>query len=97
MELVDSVQGYKEIVETGFTNYAMPFIRHRTGDLVSEHSDFCDKCAWHHKIVGKIVGRVHDFLIGKKSELINIRPLWYRAFPLLYNVNSFRKNPGGSI
>lgn len=45
-----------EIVATGFGNYAMPFIRYRTGDLASFSSNKCI-CGRSHRILSRIDGR----------------------------------------
>ena len=94
IELKDAIQGYKEIVATGFTNYAMPLIRYRTGDLVTGYADFCHKCGRHHKIVEAIEGRSHEFLVGKNNELIDIRPLWIASFPNILQCQFFQEEPG---
>jgi len=94
IELIDSIQGYKEIVATGFTNYAMPLIRYRTGDLVSGYTDFCHECGRHHKSVETIEGRSHDFLVGKNRELIDVRPLWIASFPNILQCQFFQEEPG---
>ncbi len=93
-ELIDSIQGYKEIVATGFTNYAMPLVRYKTGDLVSGYTDFCHECGRHHKSVETIEGRSHDFLIGKNRELIDVRPLWIASFPNILQCQFFQEEPG---
>ncbi len=94
IELTDAIQGYKEIVATGFTNYAMPLIRYKTGDLVSGYADFCHECGRHHKNVEKIEGRSHDFLVGKNRELIDVRPLWIASFPNILQCQFFQEEPG---
>jgi phenylacetate-CoA ligase len=94
IELIETIQGYKEIVATGFTNYAMPLIRYRTGDLVTGYTEFCHACGRHHKIVEKIEGRSHEFLVGKKNELIDIRPLWIASFPNILQCQFFQEEPG---
>jgi len=94
IELRDSIRGYKEIVATGFTNYAMPFIRYRTGDLVTGYADFCHKCGRHHKIVETIEGRSHEFLVGKSNELIDIWPLWIASFPDILQCQFLQEEPG---
>jgi phenylacetate-CoA ligase len=94
IEFIDTIQGYKEIVATGFTNYAMPFIRYRTGDLVMGYADFCHICGRHHKIVETIEGRSHEFLVGRNNELIDIRPLWIASFPNILQCQFLQEEPG---
>jgi len=94
MEFADSVFGYKEIVATGFTNYAMPFIRYRTGDLVSSHSPYCTKCGRRHIVTGNIEGKSHEFLVGKNGDLIHIWPMFIAGFPNMLQYQFYQDEPG---
>lgn len=94
IEFADTVNGYKEIVATGFTNYAMPLVRYRTGDLVTEHSGSCRHCGRQHKVVATIEGRVHEFLVDKDYTLIDIRPLLIAAFPNVLQCQFYQDRPG---
>jgi phenylacetate-CoA ligase len=94
IEFADAVGGYKEIVATGFTNFAMPLVRYRTGDLVTEHSGSCRHCGRHHKVVATIEGRVHEFLVDKDYALIDIRPLLIAAFPNVLQCQFYQDRPG---
>lgn len=68
-----------EIVVTGFSNFAMPFIRYRTGDMALFNGD-------DNGIVrlGKIIGRTQDYIYGRNKEKIALTALifgqHYRAF-----------------
>jgi phenylacetate-CoA ligase len=86
-ELLDLKGGYKEMVSTGFTNYAMPFIRYRTGDIVTDCSETCNKCGRNHIMVGNIEGRADDFLVGRSGEIIPRLMPWIRIFQ---NVRQFQ-------
>ncbi len=58
-----------EIVCTGFTNYAMPLIRYKIGDLGALSSKKCE-CGLHFPVLEKIVGRVDDVLITPDGRFI---------------------------
>ena len=68
-----------EVVVTGFHNYAMPFIRYRTGDqaLFNGNSDGIVR-------LGRIVGRTQDYLFTKTGEKVALTALvfgqHYRCF-----------------
>jgi phenylacetate-CoA ligase len=94
IEFADAPLGYREVVATGFTNYAMPFIRYRTGDLVTEHGSSCSKCGRKHTVVGNIEGKSHEFLIGRDGQLIHIRPLLVAGFPSLLQYQFYQEDPG---
>lgn len=68
-----------EVVVTGFYNFAMPFIRYRTGDLAVFNGDVDGVVR-----LGKIVGRTQDFIITNKGEKVALTALifgqHYRAF-----------------
>lgn len=81
IEFMDGQGGYKEIVATGFTNYEMPLIRYRTGDLVSGHQTCCSACGRPHVTVSMIEGRTHSYLVGKNGELIPGITSWLGTFP----------------
>jgi phenylacetate-CoA ligase len=58
-----------EIVATGFNNYAMPFIRYRTGDLLVNTNEKC-KCGRNYKLIKKIEGRSQEFLVDEALTLM---------------------------
>ncbi len=58
------------IVVTGLTNYAMPLIRYRTGDLGMWAENSCDcGCAW--PLLQSIVGRAPDALSTAKGDRVH--------------------------
>ena len=63
-----------EIVGTAFTNYAMPFIRYKTGDLVEYTTHRCS-CGRQLPLVKRIEGRVQDFIIDKNGGLMSLSGL----------------------
>lgn len=65
-----------ELVGTGFTNSAMPFIRYRLGDFASIVSDHCSTCGRNHLLLGDVHGRwVQEMVIGKTGAHISLTAL----------------------
>ncbi|NLD50573.1 MAG: phenylacetate--CoA ligase family protein [Clostridiaceae bacterium] len=58
-----------EVVCTGFTNYAMPFIRYRTGDIGVNSNKECE-CGRKYKLIKRIEGRIHDFFVDKSGSIV---------------------------
>jgi len=60
-----------EIVSTAFTNYAVPFIRYKTEDLVeySTHSCSCDRQL---PLIKSIEGRLQELIVTKNGNLISM-------------------------
>jgi phenylacetate-CoA ligase len=94
VELADAVNGYKEVIATGIACDAMPFIRYRTGDLVTAYHEHCPQCGRHHKIVSKMEGRTNDFLIGKNGEIIPRLMPWIKIFPRVLRAQFYQEEPG---
>lgn len=96
IEFADTFPGHREreIIATGFTNYTMPLIRYRSGDMVGEHTESCPHCGRHHIVVSTIEGRIHEFLVDRNRALINIRPLLIAAFPNVLQCQFFQDRPG---
>jgi len=93
-ELVESVGGHREIIATGFTNYTMPFIRYKTGDLVTGFNESCTKCGRSHKTFKAIEGRVQDFLVGRNGELIPRLMPWIKTLPHVLRFQFLQEEPG---
>ncbi|MBN2483741.1 MAG: phenylacetate--CoA ligase family protein [Candidatus Omnitrophica bacterium] len=70
-EFIDNENGYKNIVATGLTNYAMPFIRYETGDIgrLSERKCSCERGFPLFELSG---GRRRNFAVGKDNAAIPI-------------------------
>jgi phenylacetate-CoA ligase len=96
-ELTESAGGHREIIATGFTNDVMPFIRYRTGDLVSGFDESCTKCGRSHKTCKAIEGRVQDFLVGRNGELIPRLMPWIKAFPHVLQLQFSQEEPGRAM
>lgn len=58
-----------EIIATGFNNYAMPFIRYRTGDIAVHSNQRCS-CGRKYPLLKTIEGRLQDFFVDKTDSLI---------------------------
>ncbi len=69
----DSKNHYN-LISTSFVNYATPFIRYVTDDIVEMKDKTHEQCScgmWHRK-VKKIIGRTQDYLIAKNDEKISV-------------------------
>ncbi len=68
-----------ELVATGFGNYAMPFIRYRTNDMVVNTNKICN-CGRHYKVIKKVEGRQQEYFLDKNGEKVIFTwadyPLW---------------------
>ena len=93
-EIVESVGGHGEIVATGFTNYTMPLIRYKTCDLVTKFKESCPKCGRSHKTFRAIEGRVQDFLVGKKGQIIPRLMPWIKTLPNVLQIQFLQEDPG---
>jgi len=58
-----------EVVATGFNNYAMPFIRYRTGDIAVNSKQKCP-CGRNYQLIKRIEGRVQEFIVAKDGKLL---------------------------
>ena len=67
-----------EIVVTHLDNWAMPFIRYRTGDVAQFDNELC-KCGRNLSIMKKIKGRTTDFVVTPDGR-------WQHALSLIYVV-----------
>ena len=59
-----------EVVVTGFYNFAMPFIRYRTGDLAIFNGDYNGIVR-----LKKIIGRTQDYIVTKNGEKVALTAL----------------------
>lgn len=67
-----------EIVVTHLDNWAMPFIRYRTGDVAQFDTRKC-KCERHLSVMKKIQGRTTDFIVSPDGR-------WQHGLSLVYVV-----------
>ena len=63
-----------EIIATGFTNYATPFIRYRTGDMGIWSDEVC-ACGRRYPILSNVEGRSHDLVETKDRRWITLTAL----------------------
>lgn len=61
--------GEREIIGTALTNYAMPLIRYRVGDVVRPSDKTC-QCGRNYPVVDYIVGRKDDYVVTPSGKLI---------------------------
>lgn len=63
----------KEIIGTGFLNYATPFIRYRTTDSASIPIFWaCEKCGRnYYPVFAKVEGRIEDFIVTPEGAQIS--------------------------
>jgi len=62
---------YYEIIGTSLTNFAMPLLRYRTGDIIkiAKEPAFCP-CCRNYPVVEKIIGRMDDYIVTPSGKLI---------------------------
>ena len=58
-----------EIVGTGFLNWAMPFIRYRTGDIGTYTSERC-RCGRNYHLLKAVQGREQEYVVTNEGSLI---------------------------
>jgi phenylacetate-CoA ligase len=93
-EFIDTGTDYKEIAVTGFNNYAMPFIRYKTGDLAVRGGESCDRCGRPHHLIDKIVGRMDEFLIDREGRVISRLLSMGKIFPNCRQYQFFQEELG---
>lgn len=69
-----------QIVVSGFLNKSFPLIRYKTNDFGSYYS--LNKGKFSYRVLNKIEGRLQDFAINKKKNIIPLGPLLFD-----YNLN----------
>lgn len=57
-----------EVVCTGFLNFDQPLIRYKIGDYISLASDQSTRCGRNMPVIGEIVGRMEDVVVGKDGR-----------------------------
>jgi phenylacetate-CoA ligase len=67
--LPSDMPGVHRVVATGFTNYAMPFLRYETGDLVVRGLEPC-ACGRNFPTIRAIMGRMDDILVTPDGRRI---------------------------
>ncbi len=71
-----------EIVVTDLDNYAMPFIRYKTGDLAAFPKQLPQKCNLSHSVMSGPVGRMVDYIqVGNKIISFGFLVLTFEDYP----------------
>ncbi len=71
VELIPAEPGEFEIVGTSLHNFAMPFIRYRTGDLAAgEAKSSC--CGRNHPVLSGIEGRQGDIVVTPERRFVSV-------------------------
>lgn len=87
-----------EIVATGFNNYAMPFVRYRTGDMAMYAAGLCDLCHRRYKLLENIEGRSYEYVIDKHGNRISLTGLifgqHFNAFSKIIKMQIHQKEQG---
>lgn len=60
---------FGEVLATGFTNLAMPFIRYQVGDIATWSTKKCS-CGRHSKVITSVNGRNEDYVITPEGNKI---------------------------
>jgi len=76
-----------EIVGTGFNNYAMPFIRYKTGDLAVYGCKECS-CGRHYRLIKHVKGRLQEFIVARDNHLISLQDM--QITKIFDNVKQFQ-------
>jgi phenylacetate-CoA ligase len=86
-----------EIVGTSFLNYAMPFIRYRTGDYAVISNRRCD-CGRSHRLFSRIEGRDYDYVVARRGQKISTTALifgqHFKAFSRIRRMQVLQWVPG---
>lgn len=86
-----------EIVATGFNNWAMPFIRYRTGDVAVVGPRTCP-CGRHYPLWERIEGRLQEYIVGSDGRLVPLTAFifgqHYHAFEKTERIQLVQDCPG---
>lgn len=67
------------LICTDLNNYSMPFIRYYNADQLIIKSEKCS-CGRAHRLIGKILGRECDYIIGLNGEYLHWAYFWHLIF-----------------
>lgn len=73
--LLNINQDIYEIVATGFNNYALPFIRYKTGDYAILSDNNKCSCGRNYMLIKEVIGREQDFIVTAEKNLISLTSL----------------------
>jgi len=89
-----------EIVSTAFTNYAVPFIRYKTEDLVEYTTHKCE-CGRQLTLIKRIDGRKQGFIITADGSIIRFSSVFAFDMQLspfmIKEIQFIQENPGKLI
>lgn len=71
----DIGQNVYEIVATGFNNYALPFIRYRTGDYAIPADYERCACGRNYPLIKEVIGRKQDYILTSDKRFISLTGL----------------------
>lgn len=79
-EEIKEINKVGQIVVSGFLNKSFPLIRYKTNDFGSYHT--LKKGNFSYRVLNKVEGRLQDFAINKKNNIVPLGPLLFD-----YNLN----------
>ncbi len=68
-----------DLICTDLNNYSMPFIRYFNADQIIIKTKKCS-CGRAHRLIGKILGRKCDYIIGLNGEYLHWAYFWHLIF-----------------
>lgn len=87
-----------EIVATGFNNYAMPFVRYRTGDMARYAPGFCEQCGRNYKLLAEVEGRTYEYVITRGGNKVSLTGLifgqHFDSFGHIAKMQIYQNTPG---
>jgi len=84
VELLPIRESQYEMVGTSLHNYAMPFIRYRTGDVAIKLKERC-RCGLNHSVLSAVSGRLGDIIVTPERKHVSPSIIDY-CFNNLYEI-----------
>lgn len=78
-----------EIIATGFNNYAMPFIRYKTGDIAVYKEGKCE-CGRNYPLLKRIEGRIQEYFIDKTGSAVSFIAHDYCLWDVKDKLNAYQ-------
>ena len=87
-----------EIIATGFNNFAMPFIRYKTGDIAVCSKQTCS-CGRNYPLLKKIDGRKQDYFVNNTGSLITFNCSDEATWSVMYKIrdHQYVQNDPGKV
>ncbi|SEO72526.1 phenylacetate--CoA ligase family protein [Propionispora vibrioides] len=91
-------EGIANLVSTSFVNKATVLIRYKTDDIVELGKEKC-LCGRNHRVIENIVGRTHEYLLGRDGQHITIAAINSHsdAFDEVLGFQYYQEIPGEAI